>query len=94
MAPVVQHLSREEHVRMCREAHAEGKHLIQHVQVNYSGAPVCAVIRNAVVIDDRDFWKVEMLDPIKGIRTFPSHMVRKCSGVDGRCLCANEIKEN
>lgn len=81
----------EEHAAACAKAAREKRPLRQYVQVDYQGAPVCAVILDAWDKDFRPMWKVEMIGEVKGIVSLPVRQVRKCSGLDGRCHCENKF---
>jgi hypothetical protein len=77
----------EEHAAACVQAARDAKPLRQYVQVDYHGAPVCGVIRDAWDKGLRPMWKVEMIGEVKGFMSFPVRQVRKCSGVDEQCHC-------
>lgn len=48
---------------------------------------MCGVIVDAFDIDESPMWRVDIHGPFKGRLTFPVRRVRKCSGVDGKCVC-------
>ncbi len=59
-----------------------------HVQVGYMGLTICGKVKKVGKGSPAASFVVE--SPSFGTRTFPARLVRKCSGVDGHCLCANE----
>lgn len=53
--------------------------------------PTCARILDAwTTPDGQDMWNLHLLHPYTGIRSYPVSRIVKCSGVDGKCLCAGE----
>lgn len=85
------HYTHAEHARACGEAAKLARPFKQHVQVQYHGAPQCAVIRDAWdTPDGHPMWKIELIGEVKGLMSFPVSLVRKCSGHDCRCVCAKE----
>lgn len=59
-----------------------------HVQVGYMGLTICSKVKTS---NDTPIGGTFTLEsPSFGTRTFPARLVRKCSGLDGRCLCAKE----
>ena len=88
-------LSHKEYAHACLRAANEGKRLVTHVQVQIQGATMCAVIKDAWTAPNlRDMWKVEVIgnEAFKGLHNLPVHKVRRCSGVDGHCMCAGEVQ--
>ena len=84
-------LTHEEYAKDCAEAYRKGQRLQQRVQVRYGAATVCGVIRDAYdTPEGRPMWKVELTGIGKGVMSFPTHLVRKCSGVDERCTCGEK----
>ena len=84
-----QHLSHAEYAKMCGEAARDKRRLVTHVQAKVFHAHRCGTIIDAVTIDRRDFFKVR----IEGMDiTVPAFNVLRCSGLDGRCQCAGEVK--
>lgn len=82
------HYSHEMHAAACRKAAEAGRPLKVFVQVRMQNVVCCAVIRDAMDIEDHPMWKVEVFDQaFKGIRTVPVRNTRMCSGVDGHCHC-------
>jgi hypothetical protein len=76
------------HAKACRDAAQARVPLKVFVQVQMQKVTCCAVIRDALDIDDAPMWKVEIFDDaFKGVRTVPVRNVRQCSGTDGRCHC-------
>lgn len=76
-----------------RESLAAGRGPV-HVQVQISKVTTCAKVREGWIGNDGTFlWALELLMPYKGRASFPENRVRRCSGVDGFCLCADEQKE-
>jgi len=82
----------QDHAKACGEAARERKPLRQCVQVWYHGAPQCGVILDAWDADgNRPMWKVDLIGEVKGQMSFPTALVRKCSGYDGNCHCAKDF---
>ena len=59
-----------------------------HVQVGYMGLTVCCKVKTSSDTFLGGSFTVE--STAFGTRTFPARLVRRCSGVDGHCACANE----
>lgn len=62
-----------------------------HVQVKTSGSAQCArVVDLWLSPDGTEFAKVEAIQPLKFTGSYPTKAVRRCSGLDGLCICAGE----
>lgn len=59
-----------------------------HVQVGYMGLTVCATVVKATRTPGGGTFTLESAS--FGTRAFPARLVRKCSGLDGHCVCADE----
>lgn len=59
-----------------------------HVQVGHMGLNICATVVKGTSAPTGDTFTLESTS--FGRRAFPARLVRKCSGVDGHCSCANE----
>jgi hypothetical protein len=61
------------------------------VQVKIAQSSNCARVREGWIANDGSFlWALDLLFPFCGRASFPESRVRSCSGVDGRCICADE----
>lgn len=79
------------HATRCMEAAHSRVVLIQFLKVKLRGVVHCARIKHAwTTPDGLDLWTVELLGPGAGQLSIPYKQTRQCSGVDGRCHCANE----
>lgn len=84
-------LTHAQYARDIAQAAKARRPLRQRVQVSYGGAVVCGIILDAWdTPDGHEMWKVELTGVVRGTLSFPTSLVRKCSGVDGRCTCVKE----
>lgn len=86
------HLS---HAKRCQIAGREGLVLRQFVQARVGRAICCARILEAWdAPEGGEMWRLDLLSPTSGIRSAPARLVRQCSGIDGRCVCAGELGQD
>lgn len=87
-------LSHKEYAADCARAAKANKRLITRVQCKIQESTECAIIRDAWTSPNlRDMWTVEVTSGMnKGKHHIPVHAVRRCSNVDGHCMCAGEVK--
>ena len=84
-----------DHASACQKAAKASVSLQQWVQVKTSGSACCARIVDAWSANEGgDFWKLEAVQPLRFIASYPVKAVRQCSGLDGRCMCAGERGQN
>lgn len=75
----------------CHTFAIDGPRQPHFVQVKSGLFSSCARILDAwITPDGQDMWNLHLLRPYTGIRSYPVSRIVKCSGVDGKCLCAGE----
>lgn len=77
------------HARRCREAAQLGQ-VLSSTFVQVKSGPVVYCGRIVAAWDHEDageMWKLNVVTPLPGLRSFPVKRARQCSGIDGRCVC-------
>lgn len=81
-----------DHARKCAVATYRGEALgmkVQYVQARIGRTQCCAKIVTAWdTAEGREMWQLDLMGPIHGRMSAPTHNVRQCQGLDGRCTCA------
>lgn len=80
------------HARRCREA-AQCGVVLSSTFVQVKSGPVVYCGRIVAAWDHEDageMWKLHVVTPLPGIRSFPVKRARQCSGIDGRCVCEHD----
>lgn len=79
-----------DHARLCRDAAKEGRVPARlHVQALIGRTVCCARIVTAWdTADGIEMWQLDLKGPIHGRMSAPTHRVRQCDDLDGRCTCA------
>jgi hypothetical protein len=81
----------KDHAKTCQEAAQRRVVLVQWVQARLGQITHCGRICEAWTSSDGlDLWKLETVSPRRSVMSVPTHKTTKCSGVDGRCVCAGE----
>ena len=86
--------SHEAHAAACRAAAEQGENLRgRFVQYKFAGIGQCAKIRSAWVSGSgAQMWSLDFVGPqVRGNGSLPAVLVVACQGVDGRCVCADEV---
>lgn len=66
---------------------------LKFVQVRVDTVTTCAsVIDKWTTRDGVAMSKLHLLDPWTGTGHYPDVRIKDCSGVDGRCRCADEVR--
>lgn len=82
----------EDHAAACFKASQIGVTHKAWVQVKSNHSACCASVLGAwTASNGTDFWKVVAVQPLAFVGHVPVSMVRQCSGLDGRCVCAGEV---
>jgi hypothetical protein len=78
------------HARACGAAALARVVLVQHVQVRIHRVTHCGKIAGMwTTPDGADLWVVDLVDGGRA-HVAPRNTVQ-CSGIDGRCFCADEV---